>query len=84
LEGADGQALLVYLAVPADVAAERAARVPGTRPLLGDNVSGRMTALLASRAACYERCEARVDAATGSPEAVATDVVRLARSRAGW
>ena len=91
LESADGRALLVYLALPAVVAAERVERAPGTRPLLkgrameGDGGRSRaMTDLLGARAPFYERCEARVDAAGGSPEAVAREVVRLARSRAGW
>ncbi len=84
LESAEGRALLVYLALPAAVAADRVAGAPVERPLLAGDVRERMAALLAARAGYYERCEARVDAAGGSPEAVAGDVVRLARSRAGW
>jgi shikimate kinase len=84
LESAEGRALLVYLALPAEVAAGRVAGVSGERPLLAGDVAGRMASLLAARAGCYERCEARVDAAAGPPETVAADVLRLARSRAGW
>jgi shikimate kinase len=84
IEGAEGQALLVYLALPAAVAADRLAGAPEGRPLLAGDIPGRMASLLAARVASYERCEARVDAAAGSPETVAVDVVRLARSRAGW
>jgi shikimate kinase len=84
VEGAEGRAMLVYLAVPAEVAADRVAGLPRARPLLAGNLRERMAGLLAVRAECYERCEARVDAAGGPPEAVASDVVRLARSLAGW
>lgn len=84
LESAEGRALLVYLAVPAEVAAARVAGAPVERPLLAGDIGKRMAALLAARAGCYERCAARVDAAAGTPEAVAAEVVRLARSRAGW
>ena len=104
LEGAERRALLVYLAVPAGVAAERAERAPGTRPLLSRRtaspsgtmeddaplarhqrpVAEAMAELLHVRAAFYERCEAQVDAAADPPAAVAAEVARLARSRAGW
>ena len=84
LESAEGRAFLVYLAVPAAVAADRVTDAPGERPLLAGDVRVRMAALLADRAAPYERCDARVDAAGGTPEAVAGEVLRLARSRAGW
>jgi shikimate kinase len=84
LESAEGRALLVYLALPAEVAARRVAATSVERPLLAGDVPERMEGLLAARAGCYERCEARVDAAAGPPETVAADVLRLARSRAGW
>jgi len=84
LESASGRALLVYLALPAAVAAARAAGAPGARPLLAGDVRERMAALLAARVGSYECCEARVDAAGAPAEGVARDVVRLARSRAGW
>jgi shikimate kinase len=109
LEAAEA-ALLVYLAVSPEVAAERVSRAPGVRPLLegrgdskpaeGDpqpspkttvpptkgNVVPRATMeqLLAARRAYYDRCDAQVDANRADPAAVALQVVKLARSLAGW
>lgn len=84
LESAEGRAFLVYLATSAAVAAARVADAARERPVLTGDARERMAALLADRAECYDRCDARVDAAGGTPERVAEDVLRLARSRAGW
>ncbi len=84
LESVAGRAIAVYLVASPEVAAERAGRSPGTRPLLGADQLKRMRELFAVRRRFYEGCEANVDAAREGAEVVADEVVNLARSQAGW
>ena len=84
LDGAKPRAFVIYLRTRADTAVQRAAPA-GTRPLLigGDPVEG-MRQLLKEREAAYLQADAKVDADRQTAAEVATEVVRLAQSAAGW
>ena len=88
LESVAGRAVLVYLKTKSDTAAGRAtASGPGNRPTLigiGDDPEARMRDLLKEREAFYLKADAQVETDKKSAEQVATDVVRLAREKAGW
>ena len=75
---------MIYLRTRADTAVQRAAPA-GTRPLLiaGDPVEG-MRQLLNEREAVYLQADAKVDTDRQTAAEVATEVVRLAESAAGW
>ena len=76
--------LIVYLRTAPDEAAHRVGDTQ-TRPLLaGSDPGQRLRELLAAREEFYQRAEVTVDTDHRSPEDVAVDVVKLARSRAGW
>lgn len=84
LDGARAGAYVVYLKARPDTAAARA--VPsGTRPvLMGGDSEGQMRELLEAREPFYRRADATVDTERKTAEQVAAEVVRLARSGAGW
>jgi shikimate kinase len=80
---AASEAVLIYLKVLPETAA---ARLLGdtSRPLLmGGDPEARIRELLAPRERWYRQAHAELDAA-GAAEAVATEVVRRARSLGGW
>ncbi|HEX2647513.1 MAG TPA: shikimate kinase [Candidatus Dormibacteraeota bacterium] len=84
LELALGHALVICLRTRPETAAARAAP-QGTRPLLiGEDPVARMKELFKEREPFYKRAHAEVDADRRSPAEVASEVVRLAQSSAGW
>lgn len=91
LEAVAGRGLTVYLRVTPDVAAGRVTMsepldsMSDRRPLLaGGDVAARVSELYRARRAFYECSEAAVEAGGAEPETVAQEVVKLARSLAGW
>jgi len=77
-------ALVIYLRTRPETAAARAAP-EGTRPLLiGEDPMGRMRQLHKEREPFYKEAHAEVDADRKTPPQVASEVVRLAQSSAGW
>jgi shikimate kinase len=84
LEAAKAQAYVIYLATRANVAAGRAAP-SGTRPvLMGDDPEEQMRELMTTREPFYKQAHVTVQTEAKTAEQVATEVVRLARSGAGW
>ena len=84
LDGLKARALVIYLRARAETAAKRA-EPEGTRPMLmGDDPEERMKQLLAARERFYQLAHVTVDADRHSAEHVASEVVRLAQTRAGW
>lgn len=84
VEGARAHALMVYLRTRADTAARRT-EGEGTRPLLmGEDPVERMRQLSKEREPAYLKADEKVDTDRATPAQVATDVVRLAQTRAGW
>jgi shikimate kinase len=84
LEQARPKALLIYLRTMALTAAKRVGE-EGTRPLLvGEDPVEKMRALLKEREPYYTQADAEVRADTRPPNAIADDVLVLARARAGW
>lgn len=84
LEGVRGRAVIVYLQATPEVAARRVSPTD-TRPLLrSGDVTVRLRELLAERQGYYQRSDASVSADRDPPDAVAAEVVKLARSLAGW
>ena len=83
LDAAIGSSCLVYLMVTPDTAARRLGS-DDSRPLLqgGDPVT-RLRELLLTREPWYRRAGREIDA-SGDPEAVAAEVVAIARREAGW
>lgn len=80
LEQARGRCWLVYLKTRPETAA---GRVPpdGSRPLLsGTDPVSAMRQLLRTREAVYRQAEAQVETDRKTPEQVASEVVRLART----
>ena len=84
IEAAKPHALVVYLSARPENAAQRAAP-EGTRPLLsGDDPVARMRLLQKEREPFYRGAHAQVDTERKAPPQIATEVVRLAQSSAGW
>jgi shikimate kinase len=84
LEEAKPKALLVYLRTMALTAAKRVGQ-EGTRPLLvGEDPVEKMRTLLKEREPFYRQAHAEVRADTRPPNAIAEEVLVLARERAGW
>jgi len=80
---AAADAVLVYLRISPEAAAARLAG-DQSRPLLLDaDPAARLSELLAQRERWYSQAHAEVDGARAA-EAVATEVVRSARSLGGW
>lgn len=91
LESVAGRATLLYLKTKPETAAERTAqeqeRGPGNRATfigIGDDAAGRMRELLKEREAFYLKADAQVETDKRTPAQVAGEVLRLARSLAGW
>ena len=84
LDGARGRAFVVYLKARAETAAARGAP-SGTRPvLMGEDPETRMRALLKEREPFYQQADAKVETERKTAAQVAEEVVRLARTGAGW
>ncbi|HEU4763085.1 MAG TPA: shikimate kinase [Gemmatimonadales bacterium] len=84
LEAVKDQCFIVYLKVLATTAAQRAGS-DGTRPILaGDDPIARMRDLLKEREPLYLLAHAQVKSDNRTAEAVAAEVVQLARQQAGW
>jgi shikimate kinase len=84
LEAVKDQCFIVYLKVLATTAAQRAGS-DGTRPILaGDDPIVRMRDLLKEREPLYLLAHAQVKSDNRTAEAVAAEVVQLARQQAGW
>ena len=84
IETAVPSCLIIYLRTKPE---EAARRVTGTvvRPLLANtDPVDRLRELLGAREEFYQRAEVGVDTDDRGPEEVAREVVKLARSRAGW
>ena len=85
MEGAQARALLVYLRVRAETAAQRAAAEEGTRPLLmGEDPMARTRQMLKDREPFYLKAHTQLDTERKKAEDVAREVVRLAQTTAGW
>jgi len=83
-EDAADRAILVYLRTSPQVAAARVAR-EGNRPLLeGVDPVERLRQLLEEREAAYLTAPLLVETDARTVEEVASELVALARSRAGW
>ncbi|MGH9259407.1 MAG: shikimate kinase, partial [Acidimicrobiales bacterium] len=84
LEAARERGFVVYLKTRPETAAGRASP-EGTRPvLMGEAPVALMRALLREREPFYARADARVETDRLLARGVALDVVRLARTSAGW
>ena len=85
IESAQPRALLVYLRLRAETAAQRAAAEQGTRPLLmGEDPMARTRQMLKDREPFYLKADTQLDTDGKTAEVVAREVVRLAQSSAGW
>ena len=84
IEAAQPTGWLVYLKTRPESAGARAAP-QGNRPLLsGDDPVVQMRDLLKEREPFYKRAEATVETDKKTPAQVTAEVVRLARTGAGW
>ena len=84
LEHTKAQGYVVYLQTRASVAAGRAAP-SGTRPvLMGEDPEEQMRQLSKTREPFYAQAHATVQTEAKTAEQVASEVVRLAQSSAGW
>ena len=84
LEAAKASCYTVYLKVLTTTAAQRASG-DGTRPILaGDDPFARMRELLKEREPFYLAAHAQVKGDNRTAQAVADEVVQLARQHAGW
>ncbi|HEU4682668.1 MAG TPA: shikimate kinase [Gemmatimonadales bacterium] len=85
LEAAMPATLVVYLKCDAATAAKRSAQSEA-RPVLagGDDPAQRMRTLLGEREPFYTMAHHQVDAERSQPEALAAEIVALARHHGGW
>jgi shikimate kinase len=84
LEAAKSMSLVVYLECPPGIAAKRS-QEGEVRPLLtGMDPLQRMRDLLQDREPFYVQAHHRVQTESSGPEAVANQVVELARRHGGW
>ena len=84
IDAAKPHALVIYLHARPETATQRAAP-EGTRPALsGEDPVARMRLLQKEREPFYRSAHAQVETDRKSPPQVATEVVRLAQSSAGW
>jgi len=84
LSSVQQRGLVVYLKTRPDTAASRAAP-QGNRPLLtGEDPSSQMRELLKEREPFYVLADATVETDRKAPAKVVEEIVRLARTRAGW
>ena len=84
IDAAIPRCFIVYLRTEPAVAARRVGQ-GGGRPLLANtDPADRLRDLLAAREEFYQQAEVSVDTDERTPDQVAQEVVKLARSRAGW
>ena len=84
LDDARSHGYVIYLKARAELAAARAAP-SGTRPVLsGDDPVEQMRELVKAREPFYARADATVQTEAKTPDQVATEVIRLAQTGAGW
>jgi shikimate kinase len=84
LEAARPAGFIIYLQCPPAIAAKRLAGGEARPLLMGGNVEEKVRALLESREPFYLRADRTIPADHGTPEAVAAQVVQVARRNAGW
>jgi shikimate kinase len=84
LEAARGTGFVIYLQCQPAVAAKRLAGGEARPLLMGGNMEEKVRALLESREPFYLRADCTIAAGHGTPEAVAAQVVQVARRDAGW
>jgi shikimate kinase len=85
VDGAKTRALVIYLHARPDTAAQRAGP-EGTRPMLmgGDSPGERMRQLVKEREPAYAQAHEKVETDRKTAAQVAAEVVRLAKTKAGW
>ncbi len=84
LSSVQQRGLVVYLKTRADTAVSRAAP-QGNRPvLMGEDPESQMRDLLKEREPFYVLADATVETDRKAPAKVVEEIVRLARTRAGW
>jgi shikimate kinase len=84
LSSVQQRGLVVYLKTRAETAASRAAP-QGNRPvLMGEDPALQMQQLLKEREPFYVLADATVETDRKAPAKVVEEIVRLARTRAGW
>ena len=84
LSSVQQRGLVVYLKTRAETAASRAAP-QGNRPvLMGEDPALQMRQLLKEREPFYVLADATVETDRKAPAKVVEEIVRLARTRAGW
>lgn len=84
LSSVQQRGLVVYLKTRPDTAVTRAAP-QGNRPvLMGEDPSSQMRELLKEREPFYVLADATVETDRKAPAKVVEEIVRLARTRAGW
>jgi len=85
VEDAKTRAFVIYLRTRADTAAQRA-EPQGTRPLLmgGESPAERMRQLIKQREPAYLQAHDKIDTDKKTAARVASEVVRLAQTMAGW
>ena len=85
LEAVAHRAVTIYLRVRVAEAVRRVGASGEVRPLLAaQEPSVALAELLKARESFYQRCEATVEAGGRTPEAVSSEVAKLARSLGGW
>jgi shikimate kinase len=84
LEEARQTSLVVYLKCRAATAIKRSEQGEARPLLAGPDPGQKMRALLEEREPFYSRADCQVSTETAAPEAVAAEVMALARQRAGW
>jgi shikimate kinase len=85
LEVTTGKAVTIYLMVSVDEALRRVQASGADRPLLAvTDPRTRLQELLAAREPFYRRCQVTLEAGGRPSEDVGSEVVKLARSLAGW
>jgi shikimate kinase len=85
VDGAKTRALVIYLHTRPDTAAQRAGP-EGTRPMLmgGESPGDRMRQLIKEREPAYAQAHDKIDTDRKTAAQVAAEVVRLAKTKAGW
>jgi shikimate kinase len=84
LEAAKASSLVVYLKCTAVTAAKRSQQGEARPVLAGVDPGQRMRALLEERERFYLLAHHQIDAERGAPEAVAEQILELARQHGGW
>jgi shikimate kinase len=84
LQAAKQLSLVIYLKCSAASATKRSQQGEARPPLAGVDPAHRMRALLEEREPFYLQADHKVDAEYAKPEAVAAEVMELARKHGGW